>query len=66
MRTLLATIMIVALGMAGPSLAAVQTYQLIWEMFDENQLKMTCTYRSKDGDVRVVEYRGPEFCPRVI
>ncbi|MFW2405342.1 MAG: hypothetical protein ACN4GT_11300 [Gammaproteobacteria bacterium] len=66
MRTLLATIMIVAVGMAQPSLAAPQTFQLIWEMFDETRLKKTCTYGSKDGDVRIVEYSGPEFCPRVI
>lgn len=59
-------IMVVGLGMAGPSLAAVQTYQLIWEMFDEPRLTTVCTYISKAGDYRVVEHDSRQFCPRMI
>ena len=66
MRTLTALIMILALGMAGPRVAAVTTYQLVWEMFDGSRLKTTCTYRAKTGEYRSVEYEGAEFCPRVI
>lgn len=64
MRILLAVI--IAGCVTLPCLAATGTYQLLWEVFDDQRQTTVCTYHSRSGDLMVTEIAGRVLCPRVV
>lgn len=59
--------LVFAFCVAAPGLAsAAEVYQIHFEMFDEPGRKTFCTYRSRAGEYKSIEYEGRHFCPRVI
>jgi len=60
------TVSLAALCVAGPCLAAAETYQICLEIFDESRETTVCTYRSRAGQFKIIEHGGRYFCPRVL
>ena len=59
-------LMLAAIFAASSCLALDQPYQISLEIFDENRETTVCTYRSREGDLKIMEHDGRFFCPRVI